>query len=135
MKHRLLAVLVLCLPIASQERFRRPEFPPDVIAHDSPIRDLARIDTRHVRVDSDNSRMRVLRISLPAGEALPMHDARDSVLVCLTACSLALTNPVGYVVEVKLGAGRTRWIGAARHRIVNTGAAADFLFIEAKRPM
>jgi hypothetical protein len=135
MNGRLLAVLLLCLPAASQDRFRRPTFPPDLIAHDSPIRDLAKIDTKHVRVDSDNSRMRVLRIALPAGEALPMHDARDGVLVCLTACSLSLTNPLGYTVEVKLEAGHTRWIGAARHRIVNSGGAADFLFIEAKRPM
>jgi hypothetical protein len=135
MNGRLFAVLMLCVCAAAQTPFRRPTFPPDVIAHDSPIRDLAKLDPRHVRVDSDNSRMRVLRISLPAGEALPMHDAREGVLVCLTACSLQLANPVGYLRDVKLEAGRTLWMGAERHRILNTGSAVDLLYIEAKHPI
>jgi hypothetical protein len=107
-----------------------------MIANDSPIRDLAKLDTKHVHVDSDNVRLRVLRISLPVGEALPMHDAREGVLVCLTACSLVSTNPVGYVREIKLGTGQTLFMGAARHRVVNTGGAAvEMLYIEAKHPL
>jgi hypothetical protein len=134
MNGRVLTVLLFSLSAAAQNTFRVPRFPPDLIANDSPIRDIAKLDTKHVRVDSDNARLRVLRISLPAGEALPMHDARDGVLVCLTACALTLTNPVGYVREIKLEAGRTLWMGAARNRIVNTGGATEMLYIEAKRP-
>jgi len=126
MNGRLLAVLLLCLPAVAQDRFRRPQFPPDLIAHDSPIRDIEKLDVKHVRVDTDNPRIRVLRIALAAGEALPMHDARDGVLVCLTACSLALTNPVE--------AGQTLWMAAERHLVANKGAAVEFLYIEAKRP-
>jgi len=134
MNGRLLAVLLLCLPAVAQDRFRRPQFPPDLIAHDSPIRDIEKLDVKHVRVDTDNPRIRVLRIALAAGEALPMHDARDGVLVCLTACSLALTNPVGYVRDVKVEAGQTLWMAAERHLVANKGAAVEFLYIEAKRP-
>jgi hypothetical protein len=133
MNGRFLTVLFLALPVAAQNNFRVPRFPPDMIANDSPIRDVAKLDPKHVRVDSDNARLRVLRISLPAGEALPMHDARDGVLVCLTACVLTLTNPVGYVREIKLDAGRTAWMGAARNRVANTGGAAEMLYIEAKQ--
>ncbi len=134
MNCRILAIVLLCLPAGAQERFRRPQFPPDIIARDSPIRDLAKLDTKHVRVDTDNQRIRVLRIALAAGEALPMHDARDGVMVCLTACSLTVTNPVGYVTEVKLDAGATLWMTAGRHRILNNGGATEMLYIEAKRP-
>lgn len=133
MNGRLLAVLLFCLPAVAQDRFRRPQFPPDVIAHDSPIRDLAKLDTKHVRVDSDTARMRVLRITLAANESLPMHDSRDGVLVCVAACSLAITNPVGYVRDVKMDAGQTLSMSAERHRFTNTGSATELLYIEFKR--
>jgi hypothetical protein len=134
MNGRLFAVLLLCLPAVAQDRFRRPQFPPDVIAHDSPIRDLAKLDTKHVRVDSDTARMRVLRITLAAGELLPMHDSRDGVIVCVVACSIAITNPVGYVRDVKMEAGQTLSMSAERHRFSNTGAATELLYIEFKKP-
>jgi quercetin dioxygenase-like cupin family protein len=129
-----LALLVLCLPTAAQERLRRPQFPPDVIAHDSPIRDIAKLDTKHVRVDTENSQVRVLRITLGAGESLQMHDARDGVLICLNGCSLTATTPVGYMRELKLVPGQTMWLPAERHRIANGAGPAEFLYIEAKRP-
>jgi hypothetical protein len=135
MNGRLVTVLLFCLSAAAQNGFRTPKFPPDLIANDSPIRDLAKLDTKHVRVDSDTARLRVLRISLSPGESLPMHDARQGVLVCLTACSLTLTNPVGYVREVKLETGRTLWMAPARNRVTNTGGAVEMLYIEAKLPL
>ena len=136
MNGRILTVLLFCLPAAGQAPFREParQFPPDLIAHDSPIRDLAKMDAKHVRVDTENARVRVLRIALAAGESLPMHDARDGVLVCLTECALSVSNPVGYVEEVKLGAGQTLWMAGARHRIVNSGGAVEILYLETKRP-
>ena len=134
MNSRYLTVLLLCLPAFAQEGFRRPTFPPDLIANDSPIRDVAKLDAKHVRVDSDNPRMRVLRINLSAGEALPMHDTRDGVLVCLTACFLAVTNPVGYVRDIKLEAGQTLWMKGERHKVSNAGSAVELLYIEAKKP-
>ena len=134
MNGRDLTVLLVCLPAFAQDGFRRPTFPPDLIANDSPIRDVARLDAKHVRVESDNQRMRVLRINLPAGESLPMHDTRDGVLVCLTACSLTVTNPVGYVRDVKLEAGQTLWMAGERHRVSNAGSAVELLYREAKRP-
>lgn len=134
MNGRYLTVLLVCLPAFAQDGFRRPTFPPDLIANDSPIRDVAKLDPKHVRVENDNQRLRVLRINLPTGESLPMHDTRDGVLVCLTACSLAVTNPVGYVRDVKLEAGQTLWMPGERHRVSNGGNAAEFLYIEAKRP-
>jgi hypothetical protein len=134
MNGRLVTVLLFCLSAAAQNGFRVPKFPPDLIENDSPIRDLAKLDTKHVRVDSETARLRVLRITLPAGESLPTHDARQGVLVCVTACSLAYTNPVGYVREVKLDAGQTLKMVAARYKVTNTGGAVEMLYIEAKLP-
>lgn len=128
-------VFALCLAAGAQNRPRVPTFPPDLIAHDSPIRDLAKLDTKHVRVDHESDRMRVLRINLGPGESLPMHDPRNGVLVCLTGCRLTVTNPVGYTFDVKLDAGQTQWMEAKRHRIANTGdAATEMLYIEFKQP-
>lgn len=129
------AIAVLAFAAAAQDRPQIPRFPPDMIAHDVPIRDLARLDKKHVRVDHENERTRVLRINLGPGEQLPMHDPRNGVLVCLTACRLTVTNPVGYTFEVKLDAGQTEWMEAKRHRIANTGGAAvEMLYIEFKQP-
>jgi hypothetical protein len=135
MRGRAWTVFVLVAAAQAQDRPRIPAFPPDLIAHDSPTRDLAKLDPKHVRVDQENARVRVLRINLGAGESLPMHDARNGVLVCLTTCRLTVTNPVGYTFEVKLDAGQTRWMEAKRHRIANSGAApVEMIYIEAKQP-
>jgi hypothetical protein len=134
MNGRISLLALVCLSAAAQQSFRVPAFPPDIIAHDSPIRDLARLDTKHVQVDTENERVRVLRIRLESGESLPMHDSRDGVLVCLTACKLTLTNPVGYVKEVALPAGQTMWMQSERHRIANAGGLVELLYIESKRP-
>jgi hypothetical protein len=135
MKGLLLTLLLFSASAAAQKGFvGLPKFPPDLIDNDSPIRDVAKLDMKHVKVDADNARLRVLRISLGAGEALPTHDSRDGVLVCLTACSLTITNPVGYVREVKLDAGQTLWMQGARHKVATTGGAVELLYIEAKRP-
>lgn len=133
MNGRIWSVLLLSLSAAAQQRFRVPTFPPDIIAHDSLIRDIAKLDTKHVQVETNNARTRVLRIKLETGESLPMHDSRDGVLVCVTACKLAVTNPVGYVKEIELKAGQSLWIAAERHRIATLGGAVEFLYIEMRK--
>jgi hypothetical protein len=133
MKRYLFVVALACLTAAAQDRFRRPQFPPDMIAQDSPIRDIAKLDTVHVKVETESSRLRLLRIRLPAGEALQTHDEREGVLVCVTACSLNFINPAGYLREVKLEAGQTVPMAAARNRVTNIGAAVEFLFFEVKK--
>ena len=128
-------VPLFALAAAAQDRSRTlPVFPPDMIVHDSPVRDLAKLDTKHAKVDFENERTRVLRITLAAGESTIMHDSRDGTLVCPAACAVTVTNPAGYTLEIKLAAGGTQWMPAARHRITAGAAAVEILYIEVKRP-
>src|SRR5437660_8624512 len=93
------------------ERFRRlPVMPPEIISHDTVIRDAARIDPGHVRAEVDNETTRVLRITLEAARQIPTHDDRAGVLVCLTECHLRLTYTDGRTADVNLRAGQTRWM-------------------------
>jgi len=79
----LLLLAIVALPLAAQlERrmLRVPTFPPDVISQDGLTRDIVRLGSSHVRVDFENDRTRVLRLTLGAAEAIPLHDARPGVL-------------------------------------------------------
>jgi hypothetical protein len=133
MRFALLPLLLAgALPCRAQipfERFR-PIFPPDIISHDTVIRDAARIDPSHVRVEIDNETTRVLRITLDAARQVPVHDDRAGVLVCLTDCRLSFSGGE----EVHLRAGQTRWMPEGRRTTRNVGSGTvELLYIESKR--
>src|SRR5438045_3974604 len=135
MSYRTLALLLLTLPLAAQippeqQRFRRPmSFPPDIISDDVNILDAAKLDPGPVRIDTENTAMRVLRISLAPGDSLRKHDDRDGLLVCLSECHITFVNASGSAREVHLDAGQTRWISGERRKTINTGnAPVEFLY-------
>ena len=138
MFYRTLALLFLTLPLIAQDRspFRRvPHFPPEIISQEYMVRDVAKLDRTHVKIDTENASVRVLRISLAAGLGLPSHDDPDGVLVCLSDCHITLINASGSAHEMHLTSGQTRWIAGERRKTVNTGKSpVEFLYIEQKLP-
>jgi hypothetical protein len=135
----LLLLAIGALPLAGQlERRMYPvrTFPPEIISQDQLPRDIVRVASTHVRVDFENDRTRVLRLTLGAGEAIPMHDDRAGVLVCIAGCRIRLTTPDGKTQDVELKAGETRWMPDARRVTRNIAAGpVEMLYVETKRPL
>jgi hypothetical protein len=136
----LLLLAIGALPLAAQleRRMLYPAriFPPEIISQDQLPRDIVRVASTHVRVDFENDRTRVLRLTLGAGEAIPAHDDRAGVLVCIAGCRIRLTTSDGKTQDVELKAGETRWRPDARRVTRNIAAGpVEMLYIETKRPL
>ena len=135
----LLSLAIGTLPLAAQLEQRRlypaRHFPPDIISQEELPRDIVRVAPTHVRVDFENDRTRVLRLTLAAGETIPLHDDRAGVLVCIAACRLRFTTPDGKTQDVELKAGEARWMPDARRVTRNLAdGPVEMLYIESKRP-
>src|SRR5260370_38167005 len=75
-------------PQPNRRMFPARNFPPEIISQDELPRDIVRVASTRVRVDFENDRTRVLRLSLAVGEATPSHDDRAGVLVCVAGCRI-----------------------------------------------
>src|SRR5450756_586478 len=135
----LLLLAIGAMRLAAQPEQRRlyppRTFPPEIISQDELPRDIVRVASHHVRVDFENDRTRVLRLTLGAGESIPLHDDRAGVLVCIAGCRMRLTTPDGKAQDVELKAGETRWLPDARRVTRNLAdGPVEMLYIESKRP-
>jgi quercetin dioxygenase-like cupin family protein len=134
----LLFIALGALPLAAQPDRRMPparNFPPDYVPQNVINRDILRLGSSHVTVDFENERARVLRLTLPAGASIPIHDDRAGVLICVTGCRLRFTRPDGQSQHLELKAGETRWMPDARHATQNIAdAPLEIIYIEPKRP-
>ena len=127
------------LPLAAQperREFPARNFPPEIISQEELPRDIVRVASTHVRVDFENDRARVLRLTLGGGETIPTHDDRAGVLVCIAGCRVRFTLPDGKTQDVELKAGETRWMPDARRVTRNMAdGPLEMLYIETKHPM
>ena len=131
---RLLLVLSTVL-LAYGQKGDRPEIiPPEVLKG----KDAVEADPKHYKVDFENDRMRVLRLTLKADEVAPVHDGRDALFVCLAAgsdkaCHIRLTRPGGHSQDIHMQAGESRWIYADTRSERNIGPQPlEVLVIETK---
>ena len=135
----LLLLAIGAMRLAAQPEQRRlyppRTFPPDIISQEELPRDIVRVASTHVRVDLENDRTRVLRLTLGAGESIPLHDDRAGVLVCIAGCRIRFTMPDGKTQDVELKAGETRWLPDARRVTRNLAdGPVEMPYIESKRP-
>jgi hypothetical protein len=135
----LLLLAIGAMRLAAQPEQRRlyppRTFPPDIISQEELPRDVVRVASTHVRVDFENDRTRVLRLTLGAGESIPLHDDRAGVLVSIAGCRIRFTMPDGKTQDVELKAGETRWLPDARRVTRNLAdGPVEMLYIESKRP-
>src|ERR1035437_2915179 len=138
------SLCLLLLAIGARRLAAQPEqrrlypprtFPPDIISEEELPRDIVRVASTHVRVDLENDRTRVLRLTLGAGESIPLHDDRAGVLVCIAGCRIRFTMPDSKTQDVELKAGETRWLPDARRVTRNLAdGPVEMLYIETKRP-
>jgi hypothetical protein len=113
----------------------RPQYPPpDIIPPEVlKTRDPLQVDTLHYRLDFENEKMRVLRLTLTPSETVPMHDDKDALVVCLKECHVRFTSPNGRSEDIHMEAGTSRWIYGETRSDKNLGTKpVEMLFVETK---
>ena len=74
--------------------------------------DPVNVDPQHYKVEFENERVRVLRVSYGPGEKSVMHYNPDSVIVSLTGDKTRMTTPDGKSHEAPAKAGAAIWAPA-----------------------
>jgi len=129
-------VLMICslAAILLAQGRTRELFPPDIVPPEVlKGKDALAADPKHYKLDFENDRMRVLRLTLKGDEAVPVHDDADALFVCVKECHLRLTRPGGRSQDIHLQAGESRWIYGDTRSEKNLGTQPlEMLIIETK---
>jgi quercetin dioxygenase-like cupin family protein len=83
--------------------------------------DAVKVDPKHYKVELENDRVRVLRISYGPGEKSVMHEHPANVAVFLTDGQVKFTQPDGKSQELPMKAGTTAWGAGEKHLPENVG--------------
>jgi len=123
----------LLAALAASVLFAQRALPPEVVPKNFTFRDVLSVDRVHYREEYENDKVRVLRLNLKGDESVPVHKALDGLFVCLRECHLRLTDPHGYIQDIHLEDGRTRWIGGGTWSEKNLSThAVEMVFVETK---
>lgn len=129
-------VLMICSLVSILLAQRSRElFPPDIVPPEVlKGRDALTADPKHYKLELENDRMRVLRLKLKADEAVPVHDDREALLVCVVKdCHVRLARPGGRSQDMHMQAGESRWIYADTRSEKNLSSEPlEMLVIEPK---
>ena len=99
-------------------------------AHADPVK----VDPKHYKVEFENDKVRVLRVSYAAGETSVMHYNPDSVIVSLTGDKTRMTTPDGKSREASAKAGEVIWSPAGSRLPQNVNDKRDeVIIVELKR--
>lgn len=82
--------------------------------------DPVKVDSKHYKVEQENSQVRVLRIHYGPHEKSVMHYHPASVAVFLTDGDTKFTLPDGKTTETPFTAGQVLWEDAGKHLPENT---------------
>lgn len=88
---------------------------PSVLAQD-PVK----VDSKHYKVEFENSQVRVLRVKYGPHEKSVMHWHPNAIATFVTDMTGKFTFPNGKTQDVTAKAGETRWTPAGRHLPENT---------------
>ncbi len=80
-----------------------------------PADDPVRVDSKHYKVEFENERVRVVRISYGPGETSVMHSHPESVSVFLTDIKAKFTYPDGRTEDIAAKAGEVMHMDAFTH--------------------
>ena len=100
-----------------------------VLAEDAVV-----VAPNHYKVEFENEKVRIIRITYAPGEEAAMHDHKNGVVVNLANYSVQFTNADGTTRPVETStAGTFQWAPADMHASKNIGTTrAEALYIELK---
>lgn len=85
-----------------------------------PERDGTRVDPAHQVVELEDDRVRVLRVTYPAGSTSPMHEHLPGLEVALSGFVYTIEVEGGEPERVESGYGMTSWSdGGVAHSVLN----------------
>jgi quercetin dioxygenase-like cupin family protein len=95
--------------------------------------DAVKVDAKHYKVESEDARVRVLRVHYGPHEKSVMHSHPASVAVYLNDGTARFTDASGKTQEVTMKAGQVQIIPAEVHNPENIGDTLfDLIVIELK---
>lgn len=95
--------------------------------------DPVAVDPKHYKVELENDKVRVLRISYGPREKSVMHGHPDSVAICLTDVHVKFGSPDGKTEEMRGKAGQTLLTPAGEHLPENLEATRmELILVELK---
>jgi quercetin dioxygenase-like cupin family protein len=96
--------------------------------------DPVKVDSKHYKVEFENERVRVIRITYGPGEKSPMHGHPESVSVFLTDASAKFTYPDGRTEDISAKAGQTMHMDPFAHQPESTSNKPfELIQVELKR--
>lgn len=91
------------------------------------------VDSKHYKVEFENERVRVLRITYGPHEKSVMHGHPAGIAVPLTEVRGKFTFPDGRIEERTMKAGEALWSGAEEHLPENLGdRRMELILVELK---
>ena len=115
---------------------RSAKFPPDIVPPEVlKGKDALAADPKHYKLELENDRMRVLRLTLKADEvgARARRSRRPVRLHAEGKCHIRLTRPGGRSQDIHMQAGESRWIYADTRSEKNLSTQPlEMLVIETK---
>lgn len=91
--------------------------------------DPVKVDSKHYKVEFENDKVRVLRVSYGPGEKSVMHYNPDAVIVSLTGDKTRMTTPDGKSQESPTKAGGVIWAPAGSRLPQNVADQRDEVII------
>jgi quercetin dioxygenase-like cupin family protein len=96
--------------------------------------DPVKVDPKHYKVEFENDKVRVLRITYAPGEKSVMHYHPDGVAVYLTDGKTRMTTPDGKSQDAPAKAGAAAWTPAGSHLPQNVGDKPfELVLVELKK--
>ena len=96
--------------------------------------DPVKVDAKHYKVEFENEKVRVLRISYAPGEKSVMHHHPDGVAVNITDDKIRMTTPDGKSQEQTAKAGSVTWAPGGDHLPQNVGEKPfEVVLVELKK--
>lgn len=94
--------------------------------------DSVKVDPKHYKVEFENDKVRVLRISYAPGEKSTMHGHPDAVAVFLADSEAKFTYPDGKTEDVEVKAGQAAWFPAVEHLPESKLKPINLILVELK---
>jgi len=95
--------------------------------------DPVKVDSKHYKVEFENDRVRVVRITYGPHEKSVMHEHPANVAVFLTDGQARFTLPDGKTQDAPIKAGTVQWDAGGKHLPENVGDKPfELLLVELK---
>jgi quercetin dioxygenase-like cupin family protein len=103
------------------------------VALPAAAQDPVKVDPAHHKVEFENDQVRVIRVTIPAGDKTLVHEHPNSVGVYLKDTKSRLRPVGGEVTETTRKAGDVLDLPAVKHVIENIGSTtAEIIMVELK---